>query len=108
MRRKILPNNLEIYLTPLVLAHWTMGDGTFDKGRNQRIILCTDCFNLNEVNRLKVALLEKYNISSYIKSSKSGQSKIVHRIAISGKNRKIFQSLVSPYIIPSLFYRIGL
>lgn len=87
-----------------------MGDGTFDKGRGQRIILCTDCFILNEVNRLRFALLEKYNINSYIKSSKSGQHKVIHRIAISGKNRKrkIFQNLISPYILPSFLYRIGL
>jgi LAGLIDADG DNA endonuclease family len=106
-RKKILPANLEVYLTPMAIAYWTMGDGTFDKGRGQRIILCTDSFSLNEVNRLRSILLEKYNINSYVKASKSGQH-IFHRIAISGDNRIKYQKLISCYILPSLLYRIGL
>lgn len=47
MQKKILLTNLETYLTPIAIAYWSMGDGIFDKGRGQRIILCTDSFNLN-------------------------------------------------------------
>ena len=85
-----------------------MGDGTYDKGKGQRIILCTDCFSLIEVNRLRSILLKKYTIDSYVKSSKSGKDKIIYRIAISGGNRIKFQKLVCSYIIPSLLYRIGI
>jgi len=63
-RKKILPVDLKFYLTPLAIAHWTMDDATFDKGRNQRIILCTDSFSLNEINRLRSILLKKYTIDS--------------------------------------------
>lgn len=86
-RKKVLPLDLETSLTPLAIAHWTMGDGTFDKGKAQRIILCIDCFSLIEVNYLRSILLKKYIIDSYIKRSKSGKDKWINRIAISGKNR---------------------
>lgn len=49
---------MDIYLTPIAIAYWTMGDGTFDKGRGQRKILCTDSFSLNEINRFRSILLE--------------------------------------------------
>jgi len=63
-RKKVLPLDLETSLTPLAIAHWTMGDGTFDKGKAQRIILCTDCFSLTEVDYLRSILLKKYTIDS--------------------------------------------
>jgi LAGLIDADG DNA endonuclease family len=84
-----------------------MGDGTYDKGRNQRIILCTDCFNLSKINYLRTILLDKYKINTRVKSGKRA-SNTYYRISISGENRKKFQDLVSPFIIPSLLYRIGL
>jgi hypothetical protein len=83
-----------------------MGDGTFDGGRAQRIIICTDSFELSEINRLRFIILNKYNINSYVKSFQNGNN-LVHRIVISGENRKRFQLLISPYIVPSLLYRIG-
>jgi LAGLIDADG DNA endonuclease family len=108
-KKKIIPNNIEKYLTPLAIAHWIMGDATFDKGRAQRIIICTDSFSLTEVNYLRSILLKKYNINSYVKSVKSNITlKIYYRIVISGNNRRMFQELVSNYIVPSLLYRIGL
>ena len=63
-RKKVLPLDLETSLTPLAIAHWTMGDGTFDKGKAQCIILCTDCFSLTEVDYLRSILLKKYTIDS--------------------------------------------
>jgi len=103
-RKKVLPLDLETSLIPLAIAHWVMGDGTFDKGKAQRIIICTDCFSLIEVNYLRSILLKKYIIDSYIKRSKSGKDKWIYRIAISGKNRMKFQKLVCPYMIPTLLY----
>lgn len=63
-RKKVLPLDLETSFTPLAIAHWTMGDGAFDKGKAQRIILCTDCFSLTEVDYLRSILLKKYTIDS--------------------------------------------
>ena len=106
INKKIVPISVKENLTPIALAHWIMGDGTFDGGRAQRIIICTDSFELSEVNRLRFIILNKYNINSYVKSFQNGNN-LVHRIVISGENRKRFQLLISPYIVPSLLYRIG-
>jgi hypothetical protein len=107
VKRKKMPINLEKYLSPIAIAHWIMGDGTFDGGRHQRIIICTDCFNLSEINYLRFILLNKFKISSRVKPGKR-QGKMYYRISITGENRKNFQNLVSPFIVSSLLYRIGL
>lgn len=103
----VLLGDFKMYLIPITIAYWTKGDGTFDKGRGQRIILCTDSFTLNKVNRLISILLEKYNINTYVKSLKSGQI-ILHSIAISIENRIKYQKLVSCFVLLSLLYSIGL
>lgn len=46
-----------------------MGDGYFDKGKSKRTVICTDCFSIDEINRLRDILVNKYNISSYTKVS---------------------------------------
>jgi len=57
---KIIPKRIDKYLTPIALAPWTMGDGTYDKGKNKRIVLCTDSFTLGEVNILRdILIIEK-------------------------------------------------
>lgn len=106
--RKKLPLALENSLTPVALAHWVMGDGTFDSsGRHQRIIICTDSFNLEEINVLRSILLDKYNISTRIKSGKIGD-KVYYRISITGEDKNKFQDLVKPFMVSSLLCRIGL
>jgi hypothetical protein len=54
--KKTLPVNIASLLTPLALAHWIMGDGSFDKhGYTKgagRVTLHTNNFTLDEVKLL--------------------------------------------------------
>ena len=63
--KKIVPR--DIRLTPLVLAHWYMGDGSLDvtnrtkSGKKfYRIVLCTECFTKKENEFLKHKLKKIY------------------------------------------------
>lgn len=98
---KILPNNIENYLSPLALAIWIMNDGgKIGKG----LKLATNNFTLNEVKHLIDILYIKYNIKSSIhKTGVIDQ----YNIYILSESMPILVNLIKPYIIPSMKYKLG-
>lgn len=88
---KILPYNIKELLTPIALAYWISGDGTYKKDRGQ-IIICTDNFTKKEVELLISILNEKFGIDSKI-SNKKNQNKVYYRIAILPKDSLNVQKL---------------
>jgi ubiquinol-cytochrome c reductase cytochrome b subunit len=98
---KIIPLNIEEYLTPLALAIWFMDDGS-SLGKGVRI--ATNCFTLEEVNFLCNVLKSKYNIIAT--PNKCGKDK-GHIIYIHVNSMKIFTNIVKPYLLPSLYYKLG-
>jgi len=57
--KKIVPDDFE--LTPIVCKHWYIGDGCLQSKRALTIILHTNCFKKNEVERL-ISRLSNQNI----------------------------------------------
>lgn len=102
---KVIPVNIEKFLTPLAIAYWIAGDGTFDKSKS-RVIICTDNFTKEECELLQNVLL-KYNIKTYLKLS-GVKSKDQYRIVIPKRELEKFQILVVDHLHPSVYYRIGL
>jgi hypothetical protein len=98
---KIVPLNIGEYLTPLALAIWFMDDGS-SLGRGARI--ATNCFTLEEVNFLCNVLKIKYNIIAT--ANKCGKDK-GHIIFIHVNSMKLFMNIVKPYLLPSLYYKLG-
>jgi hypothetical protein len=98
---KIVPLNIEEYLTPLALAIWFMDDGS-RLGRGARI--ATNCFTLEEVNFLCNVLYRKYNIIAT--PHKCGKDK-GHIIYIHVNSMKLFIKIVKPFLLPSLYYKLG-
>ena len=98
---KIVPLNIGEYLTPLALAIWFMDDGS-SLGRGARI--ATNCFTLEEVNFLCNVLKIKYNIIAT--PNKCGRDK-GYIIYIHVNSMKLFISIVKPYLLPSLYYKLG-
>jgi LAGLIDADG DNA endonuclease family/NADH-Ubiquinone oxidoreductase (complex I), chain 5 N-terminus len=98
---KIVPLNIGEYLTPLALAIWFMDDGS-SLGRGARI--ATNCFTLEEVNFLCNVLKIKYNIIAT--PNKGGKDK-GHIIYIHVNSMKLFMNIVKPYLLPSLYYKLG-
>ena len=58
-KKKVIPKNIADYLTPLALAVWIMDDGTLKK---PGVRIATNCFTLEEVELLKLALENKFNL----------------------------------------------
>lgn len=102
---KILPLNLEELLTPVALAHWIMGDGYFTEGVMK---ICTDNFTKDEVLRLIKILHVKFGIDASINKRTNPDGKVKWRIRISKLSMDKLITIVSPYIIPEMYYKLGL
>jgi hypothetical protein len=92
-------------ISPISLAYWFMDD----KGRlsynkdyvRKGIVFNTQGFTFNEVKILSENLNNKYNLETWVKENKKKPI-----IAISGKKYKEIEKLISPYVIPSMKYKL--
>lgn len=91
---KIIPKNINEYLTPLGLAVLFMDDGY--KGP----YICLNNFDDISLQNFQKALYKNWKIDSSITKRKE--------IYISAKSRKIFEDLIKPYIIPTMTYKLSL
>lgn len=101
--RKILPSKdlLLKNLTPRALAYWYMDDGSF-KGDQNGAVLCTDNFTKTQVELLCAVILEKYQIKTSIHKDSNN-----YRIYIPVYSFNLFYTIIKPYIIPEMLYKLG-
>ena len=99
-KRKVIPDNIEEYLTPLALAIWIMDDGTF---KSPGVRIATNCFKKQEVELLVKALETKFQIKSTLHKNNGN-----YQLYIKKDSMSLLKTLVLPYIVPSMFYKLGL
>ena len=99
-KKKVIPNNIEELLTPLALAIWIMDDGTF---KSPGLIIATNCFTKQEVELLKKALENKFNIKSCLQ-----KNNVNYQLYIKAESLFLLKKLVLPYVVPSLRYKLGI
>jgi len=100
-RRKIVPENIEeLFIHPLSLAVWFMDDG-LRKGNGFSV--CVHSFSKRGIQRLRVYLLEKFNLPTNIHWDGKGNQLYFPVRTISCLNE-----LVSQYILPSMKYKFPL
>ena len=97
---KIVPLNIEDYLTPLALATWFMDDGS-KLGSGVRI--ATNCFKKQEVELLVRALDSKFNIKSTLHKNNNN-----YQLYIKKESIYKLRELVLPHMHKSMFYKLGL
>ena len=102
---KILPLNIGELLTPIGLALWIQDDGHKD---GNGLVLCTECFTLTEVELLISVLRDNFGLTSTIRERKQKGKHIGWRIYIRAENKDKLISLVKPYFVPSMLYKLGL
>jgi hypothetical protein len=98
---KVLPYDLFDYLTPVALANWIMGDGSRTR---HGLILCTDSNTLKDVILLINILIIKFDLKCTLREHRKNQ----FRIYISEQSMNKLRSLVKPYMIESMLYKIHL
>lgn len=100
--RKVIPNFIDIYLSPLALAVWMMDDGTSFK--NKGFKFSTNSFTLNEIHYLALVLKNKYSIDSTIhKSGLNNQ----YNIYIPKSSFNTLKKIVTPHFHPTMKYKIN-
>jgi ubiquinol-cytochrome c reductase cytochrome b subunit len=88
--RKIIPDFIDTYLSPMALAIWMMDDG--------------NSFTLKEIQFLRIILKNKYNLDTTIhKSGLNNQ----YNIYIPKSNLDNLIKIVKPHFHPTMYYKIS-
>jgi ubiquinol-cytochrome c reductase cytochrome b subunit len=99
--KKVVPLDIENYLDPLAIAVWIMDDGSYSKGK---IDISTYSFTLEEINLLQNVFKKVFGvISKYYRDRNKG-----YRMYFNKTETKKLISIIYPYIIPEMRYKIGL
>ena len=102
--QKIVPLEIENYLSPIALGKWICDDGQLVK--NGGITLCTDNYELEEVEHLVSALSNKYGLKCTIHFKKGKNGNIYHRIYISKTSFNSLKPLIVDHIHPTFLYKL--
>ena len=89
-------------LTPRSLAVWYMDDGSLNK-RYETIVLCTNCFSIEEHHIMIDYFLSHYGIEPKLEPRRNGQ--VVLRINASQSRQ--FRNIISQYIPDCMSYKLG-
>lgn len=100
-RKKIIPDDLEKDITLIGLAVWFMDDGSIKSKSHKGIFLNTQGFEEEDVIKLQKILENKFEIKSTRRKDKNGK-----QIYLGGKYGEKFITLIKPYIISSMKYKI--
>ena len=96
--KKIIPINIDRFITATSLAVWIMDDGCFDKSG---MILNTQSFSLDEQQILKIVLLKKFGIKSQVNKDRNN-----FRLRIPKESLVILIKMIQSCIIPSMRYKL--
>lgn len=99
--KKHVPRNIKKLLTPAALAYWYMDEGALKwQGHSNAVRLCTDSFSPSEVNVLKEALQENFNLKCSLQTKNN-----ICRISILEESYLTLRDLVLPHLLPSMYYK---
>lgn len=97
--KKKIPLNIGNILTGVGLAYWAMDDGV---KHGPGFSLCTDSYNLSEVQLLIKVLKGNFDLNCSIHNRGKDQ----FRIYINSNSINKFRSIVSPHFHPSMTYKL--
>jgi hypothetical protein len=101
---KVVPANIDQFLTPRALAYWFEDDGGADRSG---YILHTNCFTLSDVNLLVSILKQKFSLDCSV-HTRHDRAKKPYMIYIKSCSAAKFAFLVKPYMVPSMMYKLDL
>lgn len=70
------------------------------------MVLCTDSFHVYEINRLRKALKNLYNIETQLNRKNAKLEFYGYRISINEKNSLLFRDLIKNHVIESMQYKL--
>lgn len=102
-REKIIPDNLDIFLTPLALAIWVQDDGNLKNNVNMRI--CSQGFTKIQNEKLKQYLKTCFDLNCKVVEYKY-KNKLYYFISFNKENTQKLSNIIRPYVIESMKYKI--
>jgi hypothetical protein len=103
--KKIIPKNIERYLTSLTLAIWFMDDGSI-ASTNNGLKISTQSFTLKEIEYLCNILYSKFGI--FCKPQFRGTKYNNYIIYIHEKSCRDFSRIIKPFMLESMYYKLGI
>lgn len=103
--KKVIPNNLELYFTPLSLAILISDGGTYTNA-GVLIRIATYCFTLNEVIFLGNILKNKFDLDICAPRVQTISNK--YSIYIKKNSMDKLKKLVLPHLHTSMHYKLGI
>ena len=95
---KTLPLDVFKFLTPRALAVWFMDDGSNTK---ESYTINTHCFSIQEQNRIIAFLNQAYGIDATLVKDRNK-----FKIRIGKSEYQKLDTIIQPFIIPSMIYKI--
>jgi len=99
---KVIPQELAVYMNPVMLAVWIMDDGTNELGHSKCLRINTQCFSLEDQLRLIKILREKFGIITTLNRDKDR-----FRLRVKKESMEKLIGLIEPYIIKEMYYKIA-
>ena len=100
---KVVPKEIDKWLTPRGLAFWYMDDGSEKSKDHKLVYLNSQGFTIEDNQRLAQLLQDKFGLKTYIKNSTSKRTgKISQQIAIHGDSLEDLRKLIEPYMYPEI------
>lgn len=106
--KKVIPSNLKDLLkSPLSLAIWYMDDGSLDfrPKDHYAFYLASNCFSVEDSNKLKKVLLDNFDIKSIVYNNLC-RGKRYPRIYIGSEGRDSFCRTVQSHILNCFSYKL--
>lgn len=100
--KKIIPKLIHKLINPLVLAIWFMDDGSYKSLDHKTYIIHTLGYSKKDLNLLKEAFKKKFDIDVALHRQSNKW-----RIYIKSASANLFRSIIYPYIISSMKYKLG-
>ena len=98
--KKVVPNNINEYLTPLSLAIWIMDDGS---KVNNAIKLSTNSFSYSECLFLTKVLYDNFDLKSSVQSAGTNNQYIIYIWTESMDN---LRNIILNYVHSSMKYKL--
>lgn len=99
--RKRVPKLIHRWLTPRAMAYWFMDDGSIKSKQSKGVIFNTQAFQRKDVERLCLAMSQLFGLKAWPRKQRDGL-----QIYISGKSFDLFRSIIEPYVIPEMRYKL--
>lgn len=94
---------LNEYLSPFAIAIWFIDDGSCFSGNRKGLRIATHCFNKEELISLCDLLKQKYGLECNLHKDNDS-----FYLFINHKTSSLFASIVKPYILTSMVYKLGI